>query len=264
MVRGSIPPGGSTKGIYMNKVKTKLLCTKCGHSFSAKGGNFKKHYTKCDGTYTPFKKSTNCKHCGIDFSEDMTASERANHVRWCSENPKRETYNKDLSFARSCITEDARERNRKSIARAHAEGKYKDSAKKAAKTRIKNGTHLHTEETKKVLREKALASPHRRLKKGVIEYHGILLDSSWELELAKRLDELEIEWVRPDPIPWIDEEGVTHNYFPDFYLKDYDLFLDPKNPQAVRVQKKKLDCLLKQYSNIVILETIEDCKTYLP
>lgn len=210
-----------------------------------------------------YTKSTECKHCSKSF-ESLNASERANHTRWCDKNPKRKEYVDRLNYARSCITEEARAKNNESIKKAHANGKYKGAAKKAVETKRQRGNLGHTEETKQLLREKALASPHRRLKKGVIEYKGILLDSSWELELAKCLDELEIKWVRPDPIHWVDKEGVTHNYFPDFYLEDYDLFLDPKNPQAIKVQKKKLDCLLTQYPNIVIIDSLEKCKQYMP
>ena len=96
----------------------------------------------------------------------------------------------------------------------------------------------------------------------MIEYNGVWLDSTWEFELAKRLDELKVKWVRPNPIPWVDEKGVTHNYFPDFYLPDFNLFLDPKNPHAVNVQKKKLACILTQYSNIVIIKSLEECSNY--
>ena len=191
-----------------------------------------------------------CKHCKKEFEK----KEIANHSRWCDLNPKRSQYNKDLSKARA--------------AKRNFKNQYSYGAtcldETKEKMRIAATGKRHTEETKQIIREKALASPHRRLKKGTVEYKGILLDSSWELELAKRLDELEIKWIRPDPIPWVDEEGVKHNYFPDFYLEDYDLFLDPKNPQALKVQKKKLDCLLTHYKNIVIIDSLEKCKQYSP
>jgi len=204
-----------------------------------------------------------CKHCKQKFDiSDKSKGWMANHSRWCNENPNRKDYVKKLENARAHITEEARQRNKEAIKKAHADGKYKDSAKKSAKTRIANGNHLHSEETKQLLREKALASSHRRLKKGVIEYKGILLDSSWELALAKRLDELEIKWVRPDPIPWVDEEGITHNYFPDFYLPEHDKYLDPKNKHAIKVQEKKLKILLTQYKNIDIIDSLERCRTF--
>lgn len=213
-----------------------------------------------------------CKYCDLDFS-NYTPSQKGGHTRFCKNNPEYENnikehknrnknqtpWNKGM---KSPYSEETNLKRGKTVSQKHKQGIYKDSAKKSAKTRKINGNHLHTEETKQRIRDAALVSPHRRLKKGVIEYKGILLDSSWELELAKRLDELEIKWIRPDPIPWVDDEGVTHNYFPDFYLEDYDLFLDPKNPQAIKVQKKKIDCLLTQYKNIVIIDSIEKCKQY--
>ena len=87
----------------------------------------------------------------------------------------------------------------------------------------------------------------------MIEYKGIMLDSTWELKLAKILDKIKIKWIRPDPIKWTDKKGITHNYFPDFFLPKYNLFLDPKNPYAIEVQKEKLDIILEKYRNIVII-----------
>lgn len=198
-----------------------------------------------------------CKHCKNEFDiSDKPKGWMANHTRWCAKNPKRVQYSENLAKSRKAITLESRKKQAEGIKKAHREGKYDHVDRKTFLG--KN----HSEKTKEILRKKALASPHRRLKKGTIEYKGILLDSSWELVLAKRLDELGIKWVRPEPIPWVDDQGITHNYFSDFYLEDYDLYLDPKNPQAVKVQKKKLDCLLTQYKNIVILESIEECKQF--
>ena len=120
----------------------------------------------------------------------------------------------------------------------------------------------HTEETIQILREKALASPHRRLKRKMIEYKGVLLDSSWELELAKSLDENNIKWVRPEPLKWLDENNLEHNYFPDFYLPEYDIFVDPKNKHAFNVQKHKIEQLKKQFTNIVFLVNIEEVRQF--
>jgi len=63
----------------------------------------------------------------------------------------------------------------------------------------------------------------------------ILLESSWELELANFLTINNIEWIRPKFIKWVDLEGSTRRYFPDFYLPKYDLYLDPKNPYAMKM-----------------------------
>jgi hypothetical protein len=90
-----------------------------------------------------------------------------------------------------------------------------------------------------------------------------MLDSSWEEALAKRLDELKIEWIRPKlPIQYLTPNGKTHNYFPDFYLLKYDMFLDPKNPYALRVQKEKIDIIKSIMNNLIIIETLEECQSF--
>lgn len=204
-----------------------------------------------------------CKHCKQKFDiSNKSKGWMANHSRWCDKNPKRKSYNKKLEYARSFITKEIRLKNNEAIKKAHVDGKYKGAGKKALQTKKRRGTLHHTDETKKIIKEKALASSHRRLRKGVVDYNGILLDSSWELALAIRLDELNIEWIRPDPIPWTDEEGVVHNYFADFYLPKYDRYLDPKNKHAIKVQEKKLKILLTQYENIYIINSLEGCKTF--
>ena len=180
----------------------------------------------------------------------------ANHSRWCEYNPKRSDYIHNMKKARASITEHSRKKQREGIKIAHAEGKY-DHLNYANFLGKK-----HTDESKKKISEGALKSKHRRLRKGTVEYKGILLDSSWELALAKRLDDLNIKWIRPEPIEWKDADGVIHNYFADFYLIDYDLYLDPKNPHAINVQKHKLDILLKQYANIKIISSLEECANF--
>lgn len=189
----------------------------------------------------------------------------ANHSRWCDKNPKKKEYATALIERNNITLMNAARKERgihNQFEKARIEGRdIPEHPMKGKEVPALQG-RKHTQETKVKISEKALASTHRRLRKGVVEYNGILLDSSWELALAKRLDELNINWVRPDPIPWMDEEGIVHNYFADFYLPKYDKYLDPKNKHAIRVQEKKLKMLLAQYSNIDIIDTLEGCKTF--
>lgn len=242
----------------MSSIKTKLECPKCKNLFSSRGGNYDKHIKVCDGVYIPFVKLQNCKYCNLLFDITFSTSLRANHTRWCDLNPNRNEYVKNSNDGKQLRTPNAICNRIAAIKKAHADGKYKSLDYSWNKGR------KHSEETKELLRQKALSSSHRRLRRKMIEYNGVWLDSTWELELAKRLDSMKIKWVRPDPIPWVDSEGVTHNYFPDFYLTDYDIFLDPKNPQAKKVQKKKIDMIMSQYKNVVILNSVEECQSYMP
>jgi len=236
----------------------KIECTKCHTQIRA--CNFQRHVEACSGSYQPFKKLTDCKYCSITLEKFETAN-RANHIRWCDLNPKRSEY-KTANNGSQLRTPEALFKRAEGIKKAHAEGKYKNLDYSWNKGR------KHTEETKEHLRNKALASKHRRLVRSVRDYVKrdgtiVKLDSSWEESLAKRLDQLNIEWIRPDnPIPWVDNKGKTHNYFPDFYLPEYDLFLDPKNSYARANQKEKLDILTTQMKNLIIIKTLEECLTF--
>lgn len=203
-----------------------------------------------------------CKHCKKEFEELSTAN-KANHSRWCTENPKRVEYVNALAKHRENI-----------VAPRNQFVKAKDEGRPVPKGTMtgKPGTMLgrkHSLETKQHLKEKALASPHRRLVRSIRKYTQkdgtiVNLDSSWEEALAIRLDELNVIWIRPDPIKWIDDNGITHNYFPDFYLVDFDVYLDPKNPYAIKAQESKIKCLTKQIKNLIIIRGLEECKNYTP
>jgi len=82
------------------------------------------------------------------------------------------------------------------------------------------------------------------------ENKEVLLESSWELKLAKFLDEKNIQWVRPKHILWFDKRKIKRYYFPDFYLNEYDLYVDPKNQYCLEKDKEKLSILEKKINII--------------
>lgn len=73
------------------------------------------------------------------------------------------------------------------------------------------------------------------------ENKNVFLESSWELEIAEFLDDNDIRWIRPRSISWINKENQNKRYFPDFYLIDYDLYLDPKNEYCMKLDKDKME-----------------------
>jgi hypothetical protein len=213
------------------------------------------------------KKLTECKYCQKSF-DGLPTSERANHSRWCVKNPKRYLYTNNSKPVKQFQTETAKLKRIQGIKKAHSDGKYTNSHQKGIETKRKNGKLKHTDTTKTLLREKALKSTHRRLLKSTRKYTKIdgsvvTLDSSWEEALAIRLDELAINWERPKtPIAYTAEDGKIHNYFPDFYLSDYNLYLDPKNPFAFYVQRHKLTILKILLPNLILINSLEDCKNF--
>ena len=45
---------------------------------------------------------------------------------------------------------------------------------------------------------------------------------------------------------------------------DFDVYLDPKNPYAIKAQESKIKCLTKQIKNLIIIKGLEECKNYTP
>lgn len=68
----------------------------------------------------------------------------------------------------------------------------------------------------------------------------IILESSWEYEIAQFFDNNNIIWIRPKPISWIDKFGKNRLYFPDFYLDNMSLYVDPKNPYCMEKDLDKM------------------------
>lgn len=207
-----------------------------------------------------YKKLECCKHCLLSFN-GLTTPERANHSRWCMNNPRRPEYVATNS-ALQMQTEASVKKRTEGIKKAWTDGKYNGVDHSSAGWQ-------HTAKTKELLRQKALASPHRRLVRSIRPYTQkdgtvVQLDSSWEESLAKRLDEINANWIRPTAIKYTDHNNVSRNYFPDFYLPDYDVYLDPKNPYAIKAQIKKIECLTKQIKNLIIIESLDECVNFVP
>lgn len=88
----------------------------------------------------------------------------------------------------------------------------------------------HNADTKAILSEYAKRNGLGGITKSRwVEYNGKRLGSSYELELAKSLDENGIRWDTCSKIKYIDPNGKCRTYTPDIYLIDYDVYLDPKN-----------------------------------
>lgn len=204
-----------------------------------------------------------CQHCGNKF--DIAIHPKgwmANHSRWCDSNPKRNQYNNTAALAAMATA-----REKSGHTNQYTKAKVVGSDIPVSPNKGQPGKFAgrkHFDYTKKIIQQKALSSKHRRLRRKMVEYKGIMLDSTWELELAKRLDYIEVKWIRPSPIEWIDQKGMCHNYFPDFFLPEFDLYLDPKNKYAQDVQKEKIAIITKQLTNLVILSSMKEIKEFTP
>lgn len=77
------------------------------------------------------------------------------------------------------------------------------------------------------------------------ENKQVILQSSWEVDIAVWLDQHKIIWSRPTKrILWTDEiKKKQRTYLPDFYLIEYNHYLDVKNPIKQKEDQYKLSRL---------------------
>lgn len=78
------------------------------------------------------------------------------------------------------------------------------------------------------------------------------LQSTFELRCAEILDKLKINWIRPKALKYNGK-----NYFADFYLVDYDVYLDPKNNYKAKLDKEKINLVIAE-NNVKLYVLVEE------
>jgi len=231
-------------------------CENCNRDISK--SNYARHLIACKSGRT-FVKMEKCPHCEISFKNIKST---CNHVRWCKSNPKN-TIPKIIK-KRIGFNDEYKKKMSETIKELWKTETYINSQM----NRPKRLGQIHSKETKEKMSVSALKSKHRRLCKSTRKYikksgEIVLLDSSWEEILAKRLDHCNIEWIRPkETLKWIDSKNVEHNYFPDFYIPKHDIYLDPKNPIAFLNQIEKVEYLQEHYKNVIFIKTKKECEDF--
>ena len=85
-----------------------------------------------------------------------------------------------------------------------------------------------------------------------MRYNEIWFDSSWEVKVAKSLDFNNIIWERPKTgFVWSDQ---GNKYYPDFYLSEYNVYLDPKNAYLREKDELKIaEAQLRNKIKVIVL-----------
>lgn len=233
-------------------LKKRILCDKCGFDYSI--FTIKRHVRYCDGTdrrnstrvgqSIKIPQDHKCPYCKKEFPKKGLATHIHRKHLGTKVNYSKNSFLVNNHAWNKGLTKESSNSVRKGAERRseiHRDGKV-------------NYWYKHSEETRNKIRERALASCHRRVQRNIIKYRTVdgsivTLDSSWEERVAIVLDKNGVDWIRPKPIQWYDENGLKHNYFPDFYLPKYDVYLDPKNEIVYEMQKEKIR-LVKEQNNI--------------
>lgn len=67
------------------------------------------------------------------------------------------------------------------------------------------------------------------------------LQSTYELECSEVLNKMNVKWNRPKAMKY-----GGRNYFADFYLPEYDVYLDPKNNYKAKLDAEKIALVIKE------------------
>lgn len=65
-------------------------------------------------------------------------------------------------------------------------------------------------------------------------------ESSYEVRLATILNDCGVKWIRPNYLLYSDGNNRLRRYYADFYLPDYDIYLDPKNDYLIQTDIEKI------------------------
>lgn len=219
----------------MNKTE----CKKCNRFIT--NNNFKRHNETCDGTYFegPHKS-------WIKKSKEEIYQNKVENLKKARKSLRtKPVWNKGLDKNDSRVKKYA-----ESIRKAHSEGRidrsylddpeYKLKQRQNAKSQGFGGYRENAGRSKKFYYNDSFGKK-------------VCLQSTYELKCAEILDDLEIKWIRPTYIKY----NGNKKYFPDFYLVDYNIYLDPKNNFLAKKDHEKISCVCDQ-NNVKVLILTED------
>lgn len=214
------------------KIK-KIKCSKCLNLISAQ--NYKRHFYSCGNKKVLIKidekwqknNDFECPHCFKIFSKyGISTHILRKHsniiINWGHAKKGKIPWNKNGKSWNSGKTKKTDQRIKK------LGEKLKLIAKKKKEQGIfkKSGWAVWNEDKKRKQSIKmTLNNPGGKSK--WYEINGKKVQGTWELNIAKKLNDLNIKWERCNPIIYKKEEKEKR-YTPDFYLPEYDKFLEIK------------------------------------
>ena len=88
----------------------------------------------------------------------------------------------------------------------------------------------------------------------------VSMDSTWEVIMATKLDELGVAWKRDKnmKLSYKTRGGRKKNYIPDFYLVDYDIYIEVKGYWTDAAKHKMKDVQKRNPVKILILESLAE------
>lgn len=199
-----------------------------------------------------------CRYCGRICKNDNSLR---NHERLCKENPDRQIL--VSNFIK--WNEYRKGKHLQKVSNQYIKAKetgsiYVISDETRQKLSDSSKGRVHTEEHKeklsKIMKDVAKDnsnysfSKNKYFKKEIID--GFRMDSSWESIFANYLNQNNIKWVKNKKSFRYIFENEEHSYYPDFYLEDFNLYIEIKGQETERDKAK-----YKVVDNLLVLKAKE-------
>lgn len=185
-----------------------------------------------------------CKHCS---NSCKSLKSLVNHERLCPDNPNRKYVSQTIGAVP--WNKGKKQADFPSLARPAQKGKKFGSAITG-----------HSEETKRKISEKlSINNKGGRAKWYMVA--GQNVQGTWERDIATKFEQLSIQWIKlktnKDTLKY-EMNGKIRSYTPDFYLPDYDMYVEVKGFWWGN-DKEKMMIVLQTYpdKNIAIVEKEE-------
>lgn len=190
----------------------------------------------------------NCKYCNKLCKNHLSLSA---HQRLCKNNP-----NKQLSWLEKQILAGVRlphldslkfKEKQRQIRLSQPPLSEETKRKISIKSKAIQNTPEYKEKHSSIMKEVVLKYPESYSDNNVVgrskhfTVDGIRYNSTWEYEVAKFLTDSNILWerkgIKPENYYW---NNSWHLYFPDFYLPEYDCYIEVKGYETERDREKWL------------------------
>lgn len=92
-------------------------------------------------------------------------------------------------------------------------------------------------------------------------YREVWFDSKWEIEAAKSMERNGIEWIRGEiePVPYKDKGDKSRLYHPDFYIIEFDCYLEIKGYMTEDSHYKLTQA--KEKINLAFIYSLKEAQT---
>lgn len=199
-----------------------------------------------------------CRYCGRICKNDNSLR---NHERLCKENPDRQILVSNFIKWNGYRKGKKLQNSSNQYIKAKELGieyHISDETKEKLSNARKGKPHTIESINKISLKMKEIAkdnpnysfSKNKYFKKEII--NGFRMDSSWESIFANYLNKNNIKWIKnKKPFRYI-FENEEHSYYPDFYLEDFNLYVEIKGQETERDKAK-----YKVVDNLLVLRAKE-------